>query len=444
MGEKENILKEQGEKMIRSALKAVDPFVLVKDSLKREDQLLYVEGWECDLKKIKRIVVLGAGKASARMALGVEEILLDKIYSGIVITKKNYSTKLKKIELVFGGHPIPDEDSLRGTKRIIDLLSTAQEEDLVVGLFSGGGSSLLAFPVEKISLEDKRKITDLLLRSGADIEEVNTIRKHISLVKGGRLTRWGNPRFFLSLILSDVIGDPLNAVASGPTTFDNTTFSDCLTILKKYHILDRTPESIRGFLERNLNKKKNETLKMDDPIFKKVRNIIIGSNSLALKKAEEKAKELGFNTLILSSSVSGDTGKAAKEHAELAKRIRKENKPLSPPACVISGGETTVKVKGAGLGGRNQEFVLVSAMEIEGLKDVVIFSINTDGTDGPTDAAGAFCNGNTIFKTKELSLDPYAYLENNDSYHFFEKVGGLINTGPTLTNVMDIHLMLIG
>ena len=427
-----------------SALKAVDPFVLVKNSLKREDQLLYAEGWECDLKKIKRIFVVGAGKASASMALGVEEILLDKIYSGIVITKKNYSTKLKKIELVFGGHPIPDEDSLKGTKRIIDLLSTAQEDDLVIGLFSGGGSSLLAFPVEKISLEDKKKITDLLLRSGADIKEINTIRKHISSVKGGRLARWAYPATILSLILSDVIGDPLNAVASGPTTFDNTTFSDCIKILKRYNLIDKTPKSILQFLERNFNGKENETLKADDPIFKKVKNIIIGSNSLALKEAEKKAKELGFNTLILSSSISGDTAEAAKQHSELAKRIRKENKPVKAPACIISGGETTVEVKGDGLGGRNQEFVLVSAMEIEGLDDVVIFSINTDGADGPTEAAGAFCDGKTIFKAKDLKLDPYGYLENNDSYHFFEKLDGLIKTGPTLTNVMDIHLILVG
>lgn len=444
MGRKEKVLREQGEKIIRAALKAVDPFLLVKNSLKKEGQFLYADGWECDLSQIKRIFVVGGGKASARMALGVEEILLDRVFSGVVISKKNYSTKLKKIELVFGGHPIPDEDSLKGTKRIIDLLSTAQEDDLVIVLISGGGSSLLVSLVEGISLEDKKKMTDLLLKSGADIKEINTIRKHISTVKGGRLARWAYPATILSLILSDVIGDPLNAVASGPTAFDNTTFSDCIKILKRYNLIDKTPKSILQFLERNFNGKENETLKADDPIFKKVKNIIIGSNSLALKEAEKKAKELGFNTLIFSSSVSGDTAFAARQHAQLAKRIKEKNAPINPPACVISGGETTLKVKGNGLGGRNQEFVLVSAMEIEGLDDVVIFSINTDGADGPTEAAGAFCDGKTIFKAKELNLDPYGHLENNDSYHFFEKLDGLIKTGPTLTNVMDIHLILVG
>lgn len=299
-------------------------------------------------------------------------------------------------------------------------------------------------PFQRITLEEKKILTDLLLKSGASIEQINAVRKHISRVKGGRLAQIAFPAKMLSLILSDVVGDKLDSIASGPTAPDTTTFSDCIEILKKYKLLKKIPQSIRKHLTENVDKKENETPKPGDPYLENVRNVIVGSNSLALKAAEKKAKELGLNTFLLSQPVIGDTTKSAIEHAQLAKRVREKKEPISPPACVISGGETTVQVKGNGLGGRNQEFALVSALQIDGIEDTVIFSINTDGTDGPTDAAGAFCDGKTIPKAKKFGLEPKKYLENNDSYHFFERIGDLIKTGPTNTNVMDIHLILVG
>lgn len=279
---------------------------------------------------------------------------------------------------------------------------------------------------------------------GANIKEMNTIRKHISQVKGGRLAQIAYPAHVITLILSDVIGDKIDSIPSGPTAPDATTFLDCLKIIQKYKLKDKIPSSIYEHLKKGAQGKIEETPKPGDPIFKKVRNFIIGSNLQAREAAKQKAEELGFNTMILRRSVYGDTRRAAIKHANLAKKIQETGDPILPPACLISGGETTVKVKGTGLGGRNQEFVLSGAMKIAGLENVVILSAGTDGTDGPTDAAGAICDGKTIQRALQKGLDPKYYLDNNDSYHFFQKLGDLLKTGPTNTNVMDIHLIMVG
>jgi len=437
-------LREKANLILKESLKGANPELCVKRFLKLKNGYIETGDFRRKLEEIRRIFVVGAGKASALMAQATEEVLGELIDSGAIVSKTGYEASLKKIELFFGSHPIPDQSGILGTERIIEILSQASENDLVICLLSGGGSALLTSPLEGIDLEDKKKITSLLLECGANIDEINTIRKHISRVKGGKLAKLAYPAQIVSLILSDVIGDRLDSIASGPTAPDPTTFGDCLEILEKYELINEIPETIKKFLEENQNKKDFETLKSGDSIFEKVKNIIVGSNVLALKEAERKAKELDFNILILSSTISGDTREAAFKHAELARKIRVEGKIVPTPACVISGGETTVKVKGDGLGGRNQEFALVSAIQIEGLKDVVIASLNTDGTDGPTDAAGAVCDGFTVSRAKKLNLNPEEYLEQNDSYHFFEKLGDLIKTGPTNTNVMDIHLILAG
>ena len=440
----EQFLKTSAKNIFRYSLKAVDPFYAIKKRVKLVEDNLWVEGFPYRLKDKKRILVIGAGKASASMAQAVERILGPRIHKGVVVTKHGYVAPLRRIQLLEGGHPLPDKGGMEGTRRILKLISNLDQNDLVICLISGGGSALLVSPSPGISLKDTKELTDQLLRCGADIKEIDAIRKHISQVKGGRLAQMAHPAHVVTLILSDVIGSRLDSIASGPTAPDTTTFSDCLKIIQKYKLIDRIPPSILAHLKKGVQGKIEETPKQGSPIFKRVKNFIIGSNSLALEAAKQKADALGFNTAILSRPVSGDTTRAAVKHASLAERIQEKGDPISPPACLISGGETTVKIRGKGLGGRNQEFVLVGATKIAGLENVVMLSAGTDGTDGPTDAAGAICDGKTTRRALRKGLDPKQYLNNNDSYHFFQKLKDLLKTGPTNTNVMDIHLVLVG
>jgi glycerate 2-kinase len=440
----EQFLRASARSIFRFSLRAVDPFYAIKKRVKFVEDNLCIGNSLYRLKNTKRILVIGAGKASAQMALAIENILGSRICQGTVVTKRGYVAPLKRIKLVEGGHPLPDQRGIDGTKRILKLTSNLDENDLVICLISGGGSALLVSPVPGINLKDKKELTDQLLKCGANIKEINTIRKHISQVKGGRLAQLAHPAYVITLILSDVIGNKIDSIASGPTAPDTTTFPDCLKIVQKYKLKDKIPPSIYEHLEKGREGRIKETPKPGDPIFKKVRNFIIGSNSLALKAAKQKAEDLGFNTIILSRPVSGDTTRAAVQHANLAKRVQEKGDPVSPPACLVSGGETTVKIRGEGLGGRNQEFVLVGGVKIAGRKNVVMLSAGTDGTDGPTDAAGAICDGKTIKRALQKGFDAKQYLHNNDSYHFFQKLGDLLKTGPTNTNVMDIHLILVG
>jgi glycerate 2-kinase len=440
----EQFLRASARSVFRFSLKAVDPFYAIKKQVKLAEGNLWVKDCLYHLKEIKRILVIGAGKASAPMAQAVEKILGPKIHKGVVVTKHGYIAPLERIQLVQGGHPLPDKGGIEGTKRILKLISNLKQNDLVICLVSGGGSSLFISPSPGISLKDKKELTDQLLRCGANIQEINAIRKHISQVKGGRLAQLAYPAYVVTLILSDVIGNKIDSIASGPTAPDTTTFLDCLKIVQKYKLKDKIPRSIYDHLNKGTQGEIEDTPKSGDPIFKKVKNFIIGSNSIALEAAKQKAEELGFNTIILPRPVSGDTTRAAVKHANLAKTVQEKGDPVSPPACLISGGETTVKIRGEGLGGRNQEFVLVGATKIAGRRNMVMLSAGTDGTDGPTDAAGAICDGKTIKRALQKGLDPKQYLNNNDSYHFFQKLGDLLKTGPTNTNVMDIHLILVG
>ena len=437
-------LRSDGMEIFIHALKAVDPIEAVKRCLKVEGDDLTVNGKTYSLQDYGHIYVVGAGKAGASMALAVEAILGDRITKGVINVKYGYLSELKRVKLNEVGHPIPDEKGVSGSQEIAGLLERLGENDLVICLISGGGSALLPSPAEGITLEDKQKITNLLLECGANINEINAIRKHISELKGGGLARLTYPSTLITLILSDVVGDPLDVIASGPTVPDKSTFGDCMAILKKYNLLEKVPQSIKGRIQRGVNGEIEETPKTGSPIFEKTQNVIIGSNIIAVKSAEQRARELGYNPLILSTSIEGETREVAKVHAAIAKEIVKTNHPIGPPACVISGGETTVTIRGKGLGGRNQEFVLASALDIQGLKDVVVLSGGTDGTDGPTDAAGAIADVDTVRRARELGLDANVYLEDNDSYHFFEKLEDLLITGPTNTNVMDLRLILVG
>lgn len=378
------------------------------------------------------------------MAAAVEEILGDRIARGVVVTKYDHVQPTRLVQVHVAGHPIPDDAGIAGVHAVLDHVRGLGANDLVLVLISGGGSALTPAPVEGVTLAEKQALTEALLACGADIREMNTLRKHISRFKGGQLARAARPARVITLILSDIVGDPLDAIASGPTVPDPTTYVDALSILDKYGIREKIPGSIRARLEAGARGEIRETPKPGDPLFARVRNMIVGSNIQALEAARAEAHGLGFTAMILSSSIEGETREIARMHAALAREVRTSGNPVRPPACLISGGETTVTLRGSGKGGRSQEFVLAAALDIAGLPDTVVLSAGTDGTDGPTDAAGAIADGNTVTRAVAQGLDPRAALEANDAYPFFEKLGDLIVTGPTKTNVMDVRLILVG
>lgn len=438
------VLRQHATEIFYAGLRAVDPIDAIQRHVHCEGTALHVGSQQYDLDAFRHIYVVGGGKAGASMASAVEDLLGERITQGWVNVKYEHLAPTRTVHIHEAGHPVPDEAGVRGTQEIVQLLDAATEQDLVICLISGGGSALLPAPVAGITLQQKQAVTKLLLNCGATINEINTIRKHISAIKGGQLARVASPATLVTLILSDVIGDPLDTIASGPTVPDSQTFTDCLNILNKYEIEAQIPAPVLQRLQQGAQGEVADTPKTGDPIFTKVQNLIIASNVLAARAAAEKAMALHYHTMLLSTFVEGETREVAKVHAAILKEIVHSGQPLPAPACIISGGETTVSIQGNGLGGRNQEFVLAAAREIAGLNNVVILSAGTDGTDGPTDAAGAIADGDTVQRAQEKSLDPLVFLKNNDSYHFFEALGDLIKTGPTNTNVMDLRILLAG
>jgi hydroxypyruvate reductase len=436
-------LRGDAKKIFRQAVWAADPSRIISSHVCLRKNVLRVGKRVYSLSRFERIFVSGAGKASAAMAANLERILGSRITAGTVNVKYGHGQKLKYIRIQEAGHPVPDENGLKGTQEIVRLLSNLTERDLVIFLISGGGSALLPSPPLGISLAEKQEVTDLLLGCGATIQEINTLRKHLSLLKGGGLARLVYPATLIALILSDVIGDPLDAIASGPTAPDSTTFDDCAKILDRYELWEKIPPSLAQHIREGVRGKRKETLKERDPAFEKVYNLIVGNNLLAMKAAQKKARTLGYRPLTLSSLIEGETREVAKVHAAVAKEVLLSGNPIPSPACLLSGGETTVTLKGKGKGGRNQEFALAAALEIADWEEIVVLSAGTDGTDGPTDAAGALADGKTCQRAKAMGLDPFASLKENDSYPFFEKLGDLLITGPTGTNVMDLRIMLV-
>jgi glycerate 2-kinase len=419
-------LRRDAKTILKAALAAADPTAAVEAALLRRR----------DLHRYERIFVVGAGKAGGTMARAAARILGKRIFAGCINVKDGDPSKNRRIELRPCGHPVPDERGVEGTKRIAELCASAGEKDLVICLLSGGASALTPCPAPPITLAEKQQTTQLMLACGATIHELNALRKHLSLFKGGQLAKLAAPAKVLSLILSDVVGDDLDVIGSGPTAPDSSTFASALAVLDKYHLRSRVPASVRKHLDNGTA----ETPKPGDPIFKNVENVIVGSNQKSLEAAAKAAKSLGYRTLILASTIEGETQDVARLHAAIARQIRISGQPLRPPACVVSGGETTVTIRGSGKGGRNQEFALAAALDIAGLKDTLILSAGTDGTDGPTDAAGALADGDTLRKSRR---DARSALRNNDSYPFFEDLHDLVITGPTGTNVMDLHLILV-
>ncbi len=434
--------------LFSKAVSAVDPCQRLKEMIRIEKDHLSIKT-EGNTERVfhlgtfKKIFLIGTGKASASMAQAIEKIFGDRITQGVILTKYGHILPLERTEIIEAGHPIPDQRGFEGAKKIQSILKESGPRDLVIFLLSGGGSALSPLPAEGIMLEEKQQVTQLLLDCGADIKEINTIRKHISQIKGGWLARWAYPSTIIAFILSDVVGDQLDVIGSGPTVPDISTFNEAWDILEKYGLIKKVARSIQKHLLSGKEGKVEETPKPGDAAFEKVLNILVASNILALRAAGNEASSYGLNTLILSSSIVGDTREAARFHLAIAKEVMSSGNPLPRPACIISGGETTVTVKGNGLGGRNQEFALAGALEMNGLEKVVLLSGGTDGTDGPTDASGAVADYTTVSRARSMGLDPKAYLENNDAYPFFQRLGDLLITGPTHTNVMDVRILLV-
>ena len=430
-------------------LKAVDPYEAVKRFVHVEGNRLVLgmkgqQTTELDLAEFDGIYLVGAGKATAPMAKAIEDLLGEKIQKGIINVKYGFTEDLVFTEIIEAGHPVPDENGVKGTQKILDLLHGAGEKDLIFSVISGGGSALLPHPEENMTLAEKQEITRQLLACGASIDEINAVRKHISSSKGGQMARAAFPATVVNLMLSDVVGDKMDVIASGPFVPDSSTFQDVEGIFRKYDLED-VPASIREHVQAGLEGRIPETPKENDAIFDRVFNFIVGSNIMALETAGEKAKELGYEALILSSMVEGETRDVALVHTAIAKEIVKTGRPIPSPACIITGGETTVTIRGDGLGGRNQEFGLAACLDLVGVPPrVVVLCGGSDGNDGPTDAAGAVVDPLTVGRGKEAGMEAADYLKNNDAYHFLEKTKDLLMTGPTNTNVMDVRLVLVG
>ncbi|MEE4262716.1 MAG: glycerate kinase [Desulfobacteraceae bacterium] len=439
-----NSLRQQALEIFQAALKAVDPVEAIFKYVQVVDDTIQVGEHRFAFKDYDRILVVGAGKAGAPMARALEELLGDRITGGVIVVKEGHGLPLAHVRIHEASHPVPDERGIKGAEEILSLVKDAGERDLVLCLISGGGSALLVAPAEGVTLEDKQEVTRLLLACGADIHEINTIRKHLSRAKGGGLARFAYPATVVSLILSDVIGDDLNVIASGPAVPDTSTFDDTSKILGKYAIWDRVPPSVRHRVERGLQGDVEDTPKAGDAAFKLCFSKLVGTNIQALKAAGLKAEELGYRALILSSTVEGEAREVVKVLTAVAREVQGSGNPVPAPACILCGGETTVTIRGDGKGGRNQEFVLASALAIDGMQSVVVLAGGTDGSDGPTDAAGAIADGTTLARARAKGLDPFDYLRRNDAYHFFQSLEDLIITGPTRTNVMDVYMVLVG
>jgi glycerate 2-kinase len=444
------------KRILRAALQAVDPAAAVTHHLRKVGDELIAEGGaqavKLKLADYANIYLVGAGKAGAPMALAITHLLGERLTAGVVVVKDGHAALRaaetrplgwSRLEMVEAGHPVPDARGVQATHRVLELLKTTSERDLVLCLISGGGSALLTQPAPGLSLPDLQELTHQLLACGASIDEINSLRKHLDTIKGGGLARAAAPARVLTLILSDVVGDPLDVIASGPTVPDTSTYSEAWQVLERYDLVQKVPPAIREHLEAGRQAKIPETAKPGDPIFRQVDNLVVGSNLLAAQAAQRQARLEGFQTLLLTTYLQGEARQAGRLLAALARQVTASADPLPPPVCLIVGGETTVTLQGAGLGGRNQELVLGAVQEISRLPQTLLASLATDGGDGPTDAAGAVASGETLQRAAELGLQPAEFLARNDAYHFFEKLGDLLKTGPTQTNVNDLAILVM-
>ena len=441
-------LAKIAEKMYKRALSEVAPEVLVKKNVCIRGEKLFIQGRRFDLSFYEKIFILSIGKAAPSMAKSVVGILGNRVSEGIVLCPPEESFSIHKNMMCLPApHPLPDERSVAASKKILAISEVAEEKDLVLVLISGGGSAQICFPAQGISLEEKRFITEQLLKAGASITELNIVRKHLSRIKGGRLAEVCFPATTINLVISDVIGNDLENIASGPTYWDSSTYGDAKEILAKYNLWSQAPASVKKIIKRGIEGRASETLKKDNRVFKNVSSFIIGDNLVALQAAKERAQSLGFKTFILTSSDHGEAREVAKYYVSFLMSLSHSKKISTNLLCLLAGGELTVTVKGKGRGGRNTEFALAALLEARNLatqtKDWLIMSLGSDGMDGSTDAAGAWIGPVTLERARKLDLNPKNYLENNDSYNFFKSTGGLIVTGRTQTNVMDLRFFLL-
>ena len=428
--------------IISQSLASVDPFQCVSEAIDLDGNNLRIGKIKINLESINNIYILGVGKAAIPMAKGVENKIGNKIAGGFLISKYQLDRSEirldKKIQIYFGGHPIPDENSIDSAEKLKKYVRLIDEKDLIINLISGGGSALMTLPYDGISLSDNQILTDILLKSGAAIQEINTIRKHIDQIKGGGLARMAFPTQMVSLILSDVVGDEISMIASGPTVDDETTYLNSMEIIRKYEIENKIPLSILNHIKKGLLGEVHETVKFGDKVLINVTNLIIGSLSTAIDSAEKTAHDLGYHTIVPNKKLVGEAREVGKTITSNYLNVYEKDFHFKKPVCLIAGGETTVTILGNGKGGRNQELVLSAIEQLENYDNCCLISIATDGEDGPTDAAGAFITGSSLKYAKEKGLDSQEYLKNNDSYTFFDEIGNLIRIGPTGTNVNDL------
>ncbi len=449
----------EAEAIFRAGLARVDPVAMLGRILSLEGSVLRVrtelEEASYDLGRYDRVLVAGMGKAAARMALGLEAVLGDRIWGGVIAVKEGYTEELKHLRLLESAHPTPDRRSLAAATELLGLSALADERSLVIVLVSGGASSIVCAPAEGLDLEDKAETTRLLLASGAAIGEVNCVRKHLSGVKGGRLAAAYAPATVLSLVLSDVVGDDLGAIASGPTVADPSSWSDALAVVRRHGLEDRLPERVASTLRRGAAGALPDTPKPGDPSLARTRTLLIGGNGLALMAARARAEELGYETRVWEEGLVGEARAAGAALCDAGIAAAAQRGPGARSLCLLAGGETTVTLRGGGRGGRNQEMALafLCALErafpgaragtAEAANRICLLAASTDGSDGPTDAAGAFASSRILAEAAKAGLDPRAFLEDNDSWSFFEATGGLLKTGPTNTNVCDLQILLL-
>ena len=436
------LLAEHAQAILQAALRAADAEGAVRRTLRCCGDELAVGPLRLDLREFRHVWVVGFGKASARMARAVEEALGGRLDGGLVVTQHGHGVPLRRVEVLEASHPLPGPEGEAAARRVLQLVQSAGEDDLLLCVISGGGSALMPLPAEGVTLQDKVAVTDLLLRSGARIQEVNAVRKHLSAVKGGRLAQAAYPARTVGLVVSDVVGNQLDTVSSGPLSPDPTTYQEALRVLERYGLVERVPDPVRRHLERGAAGEVPETPKPGDPVFDRVTLLVVASVVEAVEAARLAAQDLGYRAVVLTTSLEGEAREVGRVVAAVAREEVLQDRPVRKPACLIFGGETTVTIRGPGRGGRNQELALAAAVGLENLSGVLVAGFATDGADGPTDAAGAFAHGGTVQLGRSLGMEAERYLAANDSYAFFQAAGGLVRTGPTGTNVNDLVLVL--
>ena len=437
-------LRRAAAKILAEAIRAVDPGAATGRAIVRTSTGVRIAGRTYRLRDHAKVIVVGAGKASAPMARAAERALGRRITAGLVTAARGPRDRPSRIIVREAAHPVPDAAGEAAAREMLALVCGLGPDDLVLCLLSGGGSALLPLPRDGLSLQDLAETTNLLLRSGADIVELNTVRKHLSAIAGGQLARGAAPARVATLAISDVVGSPPDAIASGPTVPDPTTFADALAVLDRYGVAARVPAAVRGVLERGRDGAIPDTPKPGDPVFREAAMTIVADNLAAARAAATAARAAGFHALLLSTYLEGEARHAGRVLAGIARQIAATGDPVRRPACVVCGGETTVTVTGGGRGGRNQELALAAAAAIAGVPDTLIVGFATDGRDGPTDAAGGAVDGATLARARRAGLDPARRLRNNDAYPLLRTTGDLITTGPTGTNVADLALVLCG